>query len=282
MRVPALAGSVAAHLLIGALALLVVVHPTTTPAEPVPVQMVFAPLPDAAPPTLPPVAASEPAPAAEATASSVPPAPGPPPQAEPPPAPAPPSKAEPPPSPPPAEVPNIPVPELPPPKPRGPEPAPRQQPPPRAAHPPHPPHRIVPRQPSSAAAEPRAAVVAPAPSVAPIPSAASSRMPAPPPAQAQGEALAAWRGVLATWLSAHRRYPEQARRDGVQGQPTVRFTVEPSGRVTSVELVTSSGSTVLDEATIAMLRGATLPPFPPGLAQAARTESVRVHYSLEQ
>jgi len=107
-------------------------------------------------------------------------------------------------------------------------------------------------------------------------------MPAPPPAQAQGEALAAWRGALATWLSAHRRYPEQARRDGVQGQPTVRFTVEPSGRVTSVELVTSSGSTVLDEATIAMLRGATLPPFPPGLAEAARTESVRVHYSLEQ
>jgi protein TonB len=107
-------------------------------------------------------------------------------------------------------------------------------------------------------------------------------MPAPPPAQAQGEALAAWRGALATWLSAHRRYPEQARRDGVQGQPTVRFTVEPSGRVMNVELVTSSGSTVLDEATISMLRGATLPSFPPGLAQAVRTESVRVHYSLEQ
>jgi protein TonB len=91
-----------------------------------------------------------------------------------------------------------------------------------------------------------------------------------------------WRKSLSAWLNAHRRYPEQARHDGVQGQPTVRFTVEPSGRVTSVEIAASSGSTVLDEATIEMLRGATLPPFPPGLTQAAMTASVRVRYSLEQ
>jgi len=52
--------------------------------------------------------------------------------------------------------------------------------------------------------------------------------------------------------------------------------------VTSVEIVVSSGSTVLDEATLEMLRGATLPPFPPGLTQAAMSASVRVRYALEQ
>jgi protein TonB len=103
-----------------------------------------------------------------------------------------------------------------------------------------------------------------------------------PSAEQQGEALAAWRKSLSAWLNAHRRYPEQARHDGVQGQPTVRFTVEPSGHVTNVEIVASSGSTVLDEATIEMLRGATLPPFPPGLTQGEMTASVRVRYSLEQ
>ena len=93
------------------------------------------------------------------------------------------------------------------------------------------------------------------------------------------EAVGAWRGALAAWLQDHRTYPDEARRDGAEGRVIVRFTVDRSGMVTSVALVSSSGSTVLDEAAQALLRGVHLP-SPPAPAQEQLTVTLPVRYSL--
>ena len=62
----------------------------------------------------------------------------------------------------------------------------------------------------------------------------------------------------------------------------VRFTVASDGRVLNVALVQGSGFPALDEAAQAMLRGASLPPFPPGLAEREITATVPIRYQLER
>jgi protein TonB len=60
----------------------------------------------------------------------------------------------------------------------------------------------------------------------------------------------------------------------------VRFTVDRDGRVADVALVTSSGSRILDAAAQAMLRGASLPPFPGDMPQDHAIVTVPIRYSL--
>jgi periplasmic protein TonB len=62
----------------------------------------------------------------------------------------------------------------------------------------------------------------------------------------------------------------------------VRFTITRDGRVVSVDLVSGSGSASLDDAAQAMLRGATLPPFPSVLPEAQIAVTLPIRYSLEQ
>jgi periplasmic protein TonB len=89
-----------------------------------------------------------------------------------------------------------------------------------------------------------------------------------------------WQRALAAWLAAHKVYPDQARREGVEGTVELRFTIDRWGRVQQVERVHSAGSSVLDAAAESMLRGATLPPLPPTMPQDKVTMTVRIHYRL--
>jgi periplasmic protein TonB len=91
---------------------------------------------------------------------------------------------------------------------------------------------------------------------------------------------AAWRQALATWLAAHKTYPDEARRQGAEGSVALRFTIDRSGRVLQLDLVHSAGSAVLDAAAEAMLRDATLPPFPATMPQDEVTVTVQIHYKL--
>ena len=84
------------------------------------------------------------------------------------------------------------------------------------------------------------------------------------------------RPLLAAWLAAHRRYPEDARRRSEQGDVTIRFTVASDGRVSDVAVVKGSGFGALDASALAMLQGATLPP--PGI-EATRTVRIRFRLS---
>jgi protein TonB len=97
---------------------------------------------------------------------------------------------------------------------------------------------------------------------------------------ASADALATWQQALIAWLDAHRAYPEAARRRGEQGAVGVRFALTELGEVTSADIQHGSGSATLDEATLTMLRGAHLPPPPPGTEAARRTISVSIRYRL--
>jgi periplasmic protein TonB len=97
--------------------------------------------------------------------------------------------------------------------------------------------------------------------------------PAGPPAAAPAPG---WNALLAAWLAAHRRYPEDARKRNEEGDVTVRFTVAGDGRVSDVAVVKGSGYGALDNSALGMLRGATLPA--PGV-EATRTVRIRFRLS---
>ncbi len=102
------------------------------------------------------------------------------------------------------------------------------------------------------------------------------------PAPAGGETPipGAWQHLLATWLAAHKTYPDDARRNGTEGSVILRFTADRSGRVLDVVLVRSAGSSTLDAAAEAMVHNATLPPFTAGMSQDTVTVTIQLRYAL--
>lgn len=111
-----------------------------------------------------------------------------------------------------------------------------------------------------------------------MPASSPAATTADPPAAA-ADRSGAWRGALAAWLQGHKTYPEAARRDDVEGRVIVRFTMDRGGTVMEVALVRSSGSTVLDDAAMALLRGARLP-APPAPAPDHVSITLPIRYSL--
>lgn len=110
------------------------------------------------------------------------------------------------------------------------------------------------------------------------PTGAASSVPAPAPMVGSPATVApGWNALLAAWLAANRRYPDEARRRSEEGEVTIRFTVAADGRVSEVAIVKGSGSAALDAAALRMMQGATLPA--PGV-EAART--VRIRYRLRE
>jgi protein TonB len=86
---------------------------------------------------------------------------------------------------------------------------------------------------------------------------------------------------LAAWVRSHQRYPEDARRQGEEGAVTVRFTVSRDGKVLDAELVQHGGSGLLEQAALAMLRGARAPAFPAQMAQQQVTITITIRYRLQ-
>jgi protein TonB len=97
-------------------------------------------------------------------------------------------------------------------------------------------------------------------------------------------ALPTWQGELLSHLSKFKRYPEDARRRGMQGTSRLRFVVDGEGRVLSYELAGGSGSASLDRATLEMIRRAQpLPKPPPELLKNGSLEVVAPFvYSLDK
>jgi periplasmic protein TonB len=131
--------------------------------------------------------------------------------------------------------------------------------------------------PRKAVMPPRKASAAPAPSTSPPPSLAPAAEAAPPSPPAT--VSIAWRQALAAWLAAHKTYPEQARRQGIEGNVTLRFNVDRAGHVVDVTVLRGSGSPILDSAAETMLRNAMLPPPAPA-TQDRMAVSVQIHYKL--
>lgn len=169
------------------------------------------------------------------------PAPPPPPKA----APQPPTPVEEPPLP---KVAEAPKPKIAIPKPPKPQPKPKPQ-PPKPEKKPEPPQE---KPPTEHVAETPPTTTPPKPSAAPAPSVASN-----------SKALPTWQSDLLRHLAKYKRYPEDARRRGLQGINRLRFTVDANGKILSYALAGGSGSAALDRATLEMIRRAQPVPKPP-------------------
>jgi protein TonB len=102
--------------------------------------------------------------------------------------------------------------------------------------------------------------------------------------RATAAAKASWQSQLLSHLARYKRYPDEARRRGIQGTCQVRFNLDHNGAVLSVELAKSSGNAALDRATLAMIRRASPVPTPPAqLLSNGHLEIVAPFiYSLER
>ncbi len=65
-------------------------------------------------------------------------------------------------------------------------------------------------------------------------------------------------------IEAAKRYPKSARKMGIEGVTTVRFKITPRGAVEGLEVVESSGSEILDRASLETVRAAVPLPYKEG------------------
>lgn len=97
---------------------------------------------------------------------------------------------------------------------------------------------------------------------------------------AKGEANE-WYALVSAHLERNKRYPRQAKRNGITGTPVVRFSVNRRGRVSNISIRTSSGNAALDEATVDLLqRVSPLPAMPRSMGRDSVTITLPIEYSL--
>lgn len=75
--------------------------------------------------------------------------------------------------------------------------------------------------------------------------------------------VTAWQGQLFAHLQQSMRYPSQARSRLHAGRGTVSFNLDRQGHVSNVKIVDSSGSKLLDQATVETIQRAQPWPVPP-------------------
>jgi periplasmic protein TonB len=102
---------------------------------------------------------------------------------------------------------------------------------------------------------------APPPSEAKPSNAAAA--PAPGLSAIAAKAQATWYKSLAAHINRYKRYPAKARDHKMEGVVSVEFTLDRSGQILTSRVTASSGSAVLDEEAVALLRRAAPLPSPP-------------------
>ena len=85
-------------------------------------------------------------------------------------------------------------------------------------------------------------------------------------------------GKLKQWWDQNSFYPREASQTDEGGNVRVHIVISGDGRVTSIDVVQSSGSSVLDAAALAVFRNARLPPLPPGTPPQPADVVVTLHY----
>jgi protein TonB len=86
---------------------------------------------------------------------------------------------------------------------------------------------------------------------------------------------------LQAWIARQQRYPDEARAQHTEGKGTVGFTIARDGKVTRVWIDQSTGSAVLDQASIATIRDASpMPPLPHDITGDSIDFLLPVNYTL--
>jgi protein TonB len=89
---------------------------------------------------------------------------------------------------------------------------------------------------------------------------------------APAKVVANWEKLLVTHLNRHKRYPGAAQAKRIQGTADVVFTIDRGGRVTERRVLHSSGSSLLDEEALEVLKRANPLPAPPAQASGETFE----------
>jgi protein TonB len=112
--------------------------------------------------------------------------------------------------------------------------------------------------------EPQADVALPMPEPPkPEPPAEEKQATAPQEARTPPKSVTRWQTLLAAHIEHFKRYPAEARSRGEHGTAKVAFTIDHEGHLLRSSIVQSSGSTALDQETLAMLTRAQPMPRPP-------------------
>jgi protein TonB len=105
--------------------------------------------------------------------------------------------------------------------------------------------------------------------------------PAPGASSRNPNAVPNWKSRLVATLERSKRYPSEARARGEQGVAQLAFSIDRHGRVHHARIVHSSGSSLLDAATLALIeRAQPLPPPPPELAGVEIAIVVPIRYNI--
>jgi len=111
--------------------------------------------------------------------------------------------------------------------------------------------------------------------------AARAAAPAPGAASNNPNALPNWKSALVARLERYKRYPSEAQARGEQGVAQLAFSVDRSGGVHHARILRSSGSSLLDHATLTLLaRAQPLPPPPPEIRGAQIAIVVPIRYNM--
>jgi protein TonB len=86
--------------------------------------------------------------------------------------------------------------------------------------------------------------------------------------------------LLSEFSETHKYYPEGAARNGEEGSATVRLTVRRDGTVEALDITSSSGSSLLDAAWLAVFRDNRLPAFTDDMPLPRETFSLTLNYEL--
>lgn len=93
-------------------------------------------------------------------------------------------------------------------------------------------------------------------------------------------ALPSWKSALVAQLERHKRYPSEAQARGEHGVAQLAFSIDRSGGVHNARIVRSSGSNILDDATLSLVaRAAPLPPPPPDVPGSQIAIVVPIRYN---
>jgi len=127
----------------------------------------------------------------------------------------------------------------------------------------------------------RQASLASAPSTAPRQS-ARAVAPTPGAGAPDRSALPDWTSQLVARLERYKRYPAAAQARGEHGVAQLAFSVDRSGHVHDARIVRSSGSVLLDRATLELVRRAEpLPPPPAGIRGTRVPVVVPIRYRIQ-
>ncbi len=87
--------------------------------------------------------------------------------------------------------------------------------------------------------------------------------------------------MLIAEIERRKFYPPIARRMGIEGVVRVKITLDRKGKLKEVKVTSSSGSKILDRATVKLMKRCHFPPLPPEYGKEEFSVEIPIRYTLK-